>query len=176
MSFRNYFIYCVCASPLSTSAHPKPRQYSWLHRSAEKPEKITRNGRANERERRNQREIIYKIDMFHHVPWILMCVLWMRPLRPTCKFSNAHYAHYFLHCDSSLFAAEDIFAIICSSRSFAVCRCLCFYSSQHRKLSICFSDQLAACMFLCRDQFNLQEKNRHNFSLFSHPLLGVSNS
>lgn len=90
----------------------------------------------------------------------------MRPLRPTCKFSNAHYAHYFLHCDSSLFAAEDIFAIICSSRSFAVCRFLCFYSSQHRKLSICFSDQLAACMFLCRDQFNLQEKNRHNFSPF----------
>lgn len=47
-------------------------------REKSQPEKITR------KEKKSQ-EIIYKIDMFHHVPWILM---------PFELLSNALYAHF----------------------------------------------------------------------------------
>lgn len=93
MSFRNYFIYCVVSAAAHCSsmwffslvllyrgsllcAHPKLAKFATERRrlrtketkrrkKTEKPEKITRNEKKS-------REIIYKIDMFHHVPWILM--------------------------------------------------------------------------------------------------------
>lgn len=182
MSFRNYFIYCVCASPLSTSAHPKLANSSSTVNciAAEKPEKITRNRRANERERRNQREIIYKIDMFHHVPWILMCVcgcdrsgqLVSSRMRITHIISSTD-------CDSSLccwrYFRNYLF--------FSLLRCLPFFSASIlpstencqfvfliNLLLVCFCVEIN---LICKEE---KRKNRHNFSLFSHPLLGVSNS
>lgn len=72
-----WFFILSIAAPLSLCAHPKLANFAteephssyetWRvkQRRSEKPEKITRN------EKKSQ-EIIYKIDMFHHVPWILM--------------------------------------------------------------------------------------------------------
>lgn len=106
---RNYFIYCI-----SHWRFVRIDSRDWwgeIHFVlASAPENAQNEKRDEKRRTWNEREIIYKIDMLHHVPWILML--------------SSLYAHFSLPEILELFTAiisrfpSNVNLFFCALRSF----------------------------------------------------------